>query len=258
MFLSIDNRDLHLLEPEATGDEGEPSLLFIHGAGGNAAVWASQTSYFHGRHLAYGIDLPGHGRSSPNGEASIAAYARWVRRAVAGAFPDTPLVLVGHSMGGAIAQALALDPFSNLKALALIGTGAKLGVMPEIFEMLDGDPEAFFGSIGTASFHPDTPRAVRDAFERLMRQCPLPTLTGDFRACDAFDVRDRLGEIRLPCLVLCGERDKLTRVAYSTYLHEHLGVSTLRVIPGAGHNVMVEKPGDVYQALADFLDSLSL
>ncbi|MBN1106292.1 MAG: alpha/beta hydrolase [Deltaproteobacteria bacterium] len=256
MIVPIESLEIHVLEPEPTGKERPPSLLFIHGAGGEAGIWDHQAAYFRGTHLVYRIDLPGHGGSSPSGEESIPAYARWVRKTIARALPDRPFVLVGHSMGGAIVQELARKAPPHLKGVVLVGTGAKLGVMPEVFEMLTKEPETFFGTIDVAAFHPDTPEDIKKPFIRAMHKCPLAIIYGDFKACDQFDNREGLQDIRLPVLILCGERDKLTPVKYAKYLHANLPSSRIEIIPGAGHMVMIEQSAAVNRSLGTFLDEI--
>ncbi|MFZ7113068.1 MAG: alpha/beta fold hydrolase [Desulfatiglandales bacterium] len=256
MIVHIDSLEIRVLEPEAVGTERSPALLFIHGAGGDGGIWDHQAAYFRGTHLAYRIDLPGHGGSTPLGEETIPAYARWVRKTIERALPDTPLILVGHSMGGAIVQELAGKPPPCLKGVVLVGTGAKLKVMPEIFEMLTKRPETFFATIDLAAFHPDTPEDVKAPVIRNMLKCPAVIIYSDFKACDRFDNREDLQDIRVPVLILCGARDKLTPVRYSEYLHAKLPSSQIEIIPGAGHMVMVEKPGAVNRSLDRFLCKL--
>ena len=256
MLIDIDGTDIHIVEPEIQGTEKTPALLFVHGAGGDASTWALQADFFKGKYPVYLMDLPGHGGSSGSGEEEIPAYAEWVRKAVKQVVPDTSLVLAGHSMGGAIVQELALNPSPNLKGLVLVGTGAKLGVMPDIFEMLENNPESFFRNIGVAAFHIDTPQEIREPFIQAIRKCAPSIIAGDFKACDRFDIRERLKEIRLATLVLCGDRDKLTPVTYSKYFLENLLSSQLEILPGAGHMVMVEQSESVNPLLERFLEGI--
>jgi pimeloyl-ACP methyl ester carboxylesterase len=78
----------------------------------------------------------------------------------------------------------------------------------------------------------------------------------DFLACNQFDIRNRLSEIKLPTLVVCGEEDQLTPVKYSKYLHEAVTGSRLVLIPRAGHMVMSEQPDPFNRALLSFLETL--
>jgi pimeloyl-ACP methyl ester carboxylesterase len=77
-------------------------------------------------------------------------------------------------------------------------------------------------------------------------------LRGDFLACDRFDVMGRLGEVRLPTLVICGEEDQLTPPKYSQFLVDHIQGARLVTIPEAGHMVMLEKPQETTDTMAGF------
>jgi pimeloyl-ACP methyl ester carboxylesterase len=258
MILDVSGTALRVLDPEAKGTEKDPSLLFIHGAGGNVGIWERQGVFFDGKHSVFRLDLPGHGGSGPRGEESISAYSQWVRSSSQRLFAERPFVLVGHSMGGAIVLELALDPPDGLQGIVLVASGAKLAVTRAIFQMLEQDPEAFFESMGQYAFSSAAPMALRECFVRMTRTCPPPVIYNDFKACDHFDVRSRLPEIKLPTLVLCGEEDQLTPVKYSRYLQENITPSRLVLIPHAGHMVMAEQPDILNRAIDSFLDTLGI
>jgi pimeloyl-ACP methyl ester carboxylesterase len=89
-----------------------------------------------------------------------------------------------------------------------------------------------------------------------MSTTPPDVLHGDFVACDAFDIMDRLGEIAAPTVIVCGTQDWLTPSKYSIYLRDHIAGATLHLVEGAGHNVMIERPEAVVEALEGFLAGL--
>ena len=258
MILDVNGTGLHIVCSEPRGTEKNPSLLFIHGAGGNGEIWEEQGVFFEGKHSVFRMDLPGHGGSGLRGEDRISAYTEWVRLSLQRLFGEGPFVLIGHSMGGAIVLELALSPPAGLQGIVLVGSGAKLAVTRAIFQMLKEDPEAFFESIGQYAFSSAAPVSLRERFVRMTRTCPLPVIYNDFQACDHFDVRSRLPEIKLPTLVLCGEEDQLTPVKYSRYLHENIVSSRLVLIPHAGHMVMAEQPDVLSRATKAFLDTLGV
>jgi pimeloyl-ACP methyl ester carboxylesterase len=253
MHLNIEGVLLHIAESQARGTEKDAALLLLHGAGEDASVWDEQARYFAGRRLLFRLELPGHGQSGSSGEEHISAYTRWVRLVAGELFPSQPFVLAGHSMGGAIGLELATRPPVGMKGLVLIATGAKLGVTRAIFQMLTENPEAFFQSVAEFAFSPQAPQALRERLVRATRQCPPEVLLKDFRACDRFDIRDRLGDIRLPTLIMAGKDDQLTPVRYAKYLHQKIAGSHLALIPQAGHMVMAEQPALFNKALERFL-----
>ncbi len=258
MILDFNGKALHVLEPEPKGTEKDPSLLFIHGAGGTGEIWEQQVAFFRDKHPLFRLDLPGHGGSDPRGEERISSYAEWVRLGLQKLFVQRPFVLVGHSMGGAVVLELALAPPEGLKGIVVVGSGAKLAVTHAIFQMLAENPEAFFQSIDQYAFSSAASQALREHFIRMTRQCPPSVIFNDFKACDHFDIRNRLPEIKLPTLVLCGEDDQLTPAKYSRYLHENIAVSRLVLIPQAGHMVMAEQPDLFNRAVTSFLDNLGI
>jgi pimeloyl-ACP methyl ester carboxylesterase len=253
MDLIIRNVKIRVAEPDRLGSEKEPALLFIHGAGLNASVWDAQANHFRGKHLVYRLELPGHGGSDSGGEEEITAYAAWVRQVIEKLFPSTAYGLVGHSMGGAIALELATSPLRGLHSLVLVGTGAKLGVTPIVFQMLKENPGAFFETIDRVGFGAGTSRNVRDRVIELTKKCAPNVIFKDFKACDRFDIRERLGNISLPALIVCGEEDLLTPVKHSEYLHKRIPASSLVIIPAAGHMVMAEQPERLNTAIEAFL-----
>jgi len=148
------------------------------------------------------------------------------------------------------------QPPEGLQGIVVVGSGAKLPVTRAIFQMLSDNPEAFFETIGRFAFSPAAPVAMVERFVLVARQCPPPVIFNDFQACDHFDIRNRLPEIKIPTLVLCGEEDQLTPVKYSRYLHEGITTSSLTLIPNAGHMVMMEQPDPLNRGIESFLATL--
>lgn len=231
-----------------------PPVVFVHGAGGTHQHWLYQV-----RDLphspTYGVDLPGHGRSEGEGRNSVAAYGDWLV-AFLDAIGEDKAVLVGHSMGGAIVQDVALRHATRVAGLGLVATGARLRVAPAILDGIRQDHEAAVRLICDFAFGPETPPEMVRLGRRQMAAIPPEVLYGDFAACDAFNVMDRLGEIAIPAFALCGTQDHLTPSKYSVYLRDHLPRAVLHLVEGAGHMVMVERPGAVVAALSSFLGSL--
>jgi pimeloyl-ACP methyl ester carboxylesterase len=101
--------------------DGAPVLL-IHGAGESHLVWPIGLRRLPGT-IVYALDLPGHGKSRGTGRSTIADYADWLGSFLA-ALLVPAAVCIGHSMGGAIAQQLALTHPDRTAALVLVATGA--------------------------------------------------------------------------------------------------------------------------------------
>jgi pimeloyl-ACP methyl ester carboxylesterase len=232
----------------------KPSVVFVHGAGGTHQHWLYQM-----RDLpdapTYALDLPGHGRSEGLGQDSIEDYGDWLIRFLDAAELDRA-ILVGHSMGGAIALDVTLRWPERVVGIGLVATGARLRVAPAILEGILQDAEAAVRLICEWAFGPEASQEVVRLGRRQMAEVQADVLHGDFVACNAFDLMGRLEAITAPALVLCGTQDRLTPIKFSVYLRDHIPGATLRLVEGAGHMVMVERPGAVVQALVDFLETL--
>jgi pimeloyl-ACP methyl ester carboxylesterase len=233
-----------------------PPLVFIHGAGGTHLHWPPQVRRLVGQRV-FALDLPGHGRSGGVGSQSIADYAQ-----IAVDFLDAnhfnAAVFIGHSMGSAISLTLALDFPKRVLGLGLVGSGARLRVAPQILEYTAS--EAMFPLavkfISDVEFGPSVNPRLKELAAQRMAEIRPSVIHGDFLACNQFDVMQRLGEISVPALILCGTEDFLTPVKYSEYLRDHIPAARLITFPGAGHMVMLEQPEAVANALAEFADSI--
>ncbi|MGB9879344.1 MAG: alpha/beta fold hydrolase, partial [Anaerolineae bacterium] len=103
------------------------------------------------------------------------------------------------------------------------------------------------------AYSPNAPKELVRQGQRQMLQVAPQVIHNDFAACNAFDIMERLGEIRCPTLVICGTEDKLTPPKYATFLTERIAGAELALIEGAGHMVMMENPEDVALAIASAL-----
>ena len=226
-------------------------LVFIHGAGENHLVWPAALRRMPGAQV-YAIDLPGHGKSGGSGRASIAEYAAFLA-GLLGGLRIRRAVIAGHSMGGAIAQQFGLTYPARTAALILIATGARLRVASQILEQTQSDLPAAADLITRLEWGPDTPeQMIRLGRRQLLANRP-EVIHGDYLACNAFDVMDRLGDIRSPTLVIGGTADQMTPPQYATYLAEHIAGARLSFIDGAGHMVMLEREEAVARAVEQFL-----
>jgi pimeloyl-ACP methyl ester carboxylesterase len=235
-----------------TTDSPHLPLILVHGAGGSRLDWPKSLRRLPVANTIV-LDLPGHGKSAGPARQSIADYAK-----VAVAFMDAlrlnEALLMGHSMGGAVVQQLALDYPDRVVGLILIGTGAKLRVHPLILDRILSDQSAVANLLAEWFWSPDTPADVRQMTVEGNMAVDPQTLFHDYAACDAFDIRSRLHEIRAPVLVISGDQDRMTPVNYGEYLREHLPLAELVVIKGGGHMMALEQPDLVAEAVQGWLE----
>jgi pimeloyl-ACP methyl ester carboxylesterase len=249
--LTVNGESLYYAE---SGTHG-PTVVLVHGSGGDHTTWSPQLAGLSSAARIVALDLPGHGASGGEGCDTVADYAATVRRFLT-ALGGGPVVLGGHSLGGAVSLTLALDTPDLLRGLVLVGTGARLRVLPALFDILARDYPEAVAFMTDHAWSAASPGELKQRGRETVSATHPSVTRGDFLACDSFDVIARLGEIRLPSLVVVGGEDRLTPPKYSDYLARSLADAKLEVIERAGHFVSLEQPDAVNRAVRDFLGRL--
>jgi len=230
-------------------------ILLIHGAGESAQIWPSKLTNCTDFPV-YSIDLPGHGNSDSEPLDSISDYAdklaEFIKNHNLG-----KVFLVGHSMGGAIAIQMGLSFPNLIEGLVLISTGARLRVLPSLLTVLEHS--TFFPIASwyiTKRYLADySDRILMQKFLKIIRKTGLKTTFSDLNACNQFDMLNKIKEIEIPSLIICGESDIMTPPKYSHYLHANIKGSQIEVIKNAGHLVMLEQDEIFTRTVMTWLNS---
>jgi pimeloyl-ACP methyl ester carboxylesterase len=245
--------------------EGE-AVLFLNGLSGDHAYWRGQLRAFGRRHRCLAID---------NRDVGQSAAAAW-RYTTADLAADVGELLdhlhipaahvVGLSMGGMIAQELALARPAAVRSLVLVGTlgraDAWFRATLEAFALIRrqvADTAGFFEAIlpwWVSHRFLDQPERV--AWLRwLLRQNPHgQSLDGFLRQIQAIcghDALDRLPLIRCPVLLVVGEDDSVAPPRYTRQMHEQMAHAQVAVLPGVGHAPPIEDPEHFNGWLTRFL-----
>lgn len=228
-------------------------LIFIHGSGGWGGIWKKQINHFDN---AEAVTLPGH----PDGELcpSVEEYTDWLDEVIKDS-NDKRIILVGHSLGGAIAMTYALKHALNLHAIILVGTGARLRVNPMYLSLLE---KATKGDLGDwvewlkVSYNLLSPEDQEVLIEKHLKVGPHAQLN-DLLCCDKFDIMGRVHKIKVPTLVICGNQDSMTPIKYTNYLAEKIPGAKKAIIEGATHLLFLEKPRDFNKSLYNFIKNLN-
>jgi pimeloyl-ACP methyl ester carboxylesterase len=245
---------------EGKGGTGAfPPVVLVHGAGGNHLCWPAEMRRLKD-FTVFAVDLPGHGRSNGIGQQTIGAYSN----ALADFLAELGIyqaVLVGHSMGGAVALQVALEWPGRVLGLGLISTGASLEVPTELIENLS-NPISMHAGIDWLKrrlFTPHARPALVKQFLQPLEDARPGVLYGDWLACARFDVRSQIPRIRqIPVWVAVGDQDRITPLSNSHFLANQLECLSLQVIPGASHAMILEQPKAMTDGLVNFLNRLAV
>jgi pimeloyl-ACP methyl ester carboxylesterase len=240
-----------------TGDiTGRHNLVLVHGAGGSHMHWPAELRRLPGANV-YALDLPAHGRSGGHVRSTLQAYADTVHL-FAQAIGLQRAAVLGHSMGGAIVQLLALRRPEWLEKVIIAGSGARLRVQSTILEYLnpqagvDGFEKAL-EMICQQIYGPQATRQMLLRGRQMLRAVAPSVIYADYLACARFDLYDAVGSIMLPTLVICGDEDRMIPPEESCCLSQRIPNAQLVKIHGAGHMMIIEKPSEVAEAVSRFL-----
>jgi pimeloyl-ACP methyl ester carboxylesterase len=252
-YVELNGRRLFYARTGGTHPDA-PTLALIHGAGGSHLHWPAEL-----RRLpdvtVYALDLPGHGRSDGPGCRSIEDYVT-VLIAFLDATGRNRAVLMGHSMGGAISQMTALTHPDRVAGLVLVGTGARLRVTSLILDGILNEPEDAYDVITRYAWAEGAPEELTRLGRQTLAEMPPQITHGDFVACDAFDVMERIEEINAPTLVIAGTADLLTPHKYGVYLAGCIPNAQLLTVEGGGHMMALEQPALIAEAVSAFVKEL--
>lgn len=238
-------------------EQGEsPTLVCMHGAGGNRHAYDRLVDALPGIGCVV-VDRPGRLGSEGPPDPGFAEQATFMRSFIASEVPGDH-VLVGHSLGGALALELAIDrPVAGLKGVVLLATGARLKVHPTIlalFEQLasSGAPVTLTPGL----IEPNAAPAMVREMEQYLAATPSPTALVDWRSTNTFDRMADLGRISVPTLIVAGSADALTPPKYAEYMHAQIPSSELHVIDDAHHMFLMERAPVVADLVRGFVERL--
>ena len=221
-------------------------ILFIHGSGFTGDVFWQQLPAFPG---SIAPNLPGH--ASHGTATTVSEFADFIERFIK-EHKLHEVTLCGNSLGGAIALEVALRQNPVVRSIVLLGSGARLRVAPQILNGLRNDFERAAPEVAELLYAKPTEEQLAYATDCMRRVGARQTLA-DYEACNAFDVMERLGEITVPLLAITGEQDRMTPPKYADFLAARVPDGQARIVPGAGHLVMMERPVETNEAIAQFL-----
>jgi pimeloyl-ACP methyl ester carboxylesterase len=265
-LIDINGYRVHVL------DEGSgPSIVLIHGFGGHTYSFRYLIPRLARDHRVVAVDLKGYGYSERDAGAGLSRTDQVIMlRDLFKHLEITRAVVVGHSMGGMIAQRFAAEFPGLVQALVLVATARGNG---------RGGPPAFVVQLPPRLLRPMLPVVSGMAARRILelsfydRRALTPEVEAEYlrpaRIRGSMDgllasIRDRtrdepidLTAVRQPVLVLVGEADRIIPRTASEELQQAFPQARIAVIERAGHLLLEERPDACFEAISEFLRSLA-
>lgn len=244
--------------------KGSPALVFLHYYGGSSRTWDDVIAALPTSYHTVAPDHRGWGESdAPETGYGLKDFADDAIGVISALKLDT-FVLIGHSMGGKIAQLLASRNPRGLIGLVLIAPAAPgpLHVSDEMLEQMLGA----YRSRESVTWVIDNALTAKPLTARLREQIIEDSLKGAPQARDAWplytsreDIRSEVASISVPTVVIAGELDHVdTLEMHETLLLPHLPQATLRVVPETGHLSPLESPAEVAALIHEFVVSIDV
>ncbi|MCL5116369.1 MAG: alpha/beta hydrolase [Firmicutes bacterium] len=216
----------------------------IHGAASSRLTWTRQMKVLPSATRA---ELPPLWDIAP--DHLIEAWADWCLQQL-----HQPAVIMGHSLGGAIAQRMALKSPTLVAGLVLVGTGPHLPVNPSLIQSLTDAPQEALERITRWSLSKEAePELVARSLVQA-QQIDGRRAYREFLSCTYFDVRDELARIECPRAIIAGEEDRMTPKSLTDEFVEAWPEALHYTVPAAGHMMMLEQPDAFNAILADVMD----
>jgi pimeloyl-ACP methyl ester carboxylesterase len=167
------------------------------------------------------------------------------------------VIPVGLSLGGAIVQWLLCHHPERCQAGVIVNSGARLRVLPAIFEVLEKDYPRYLEMLKQTALGPS--HQTDPEIDAILKRCTTrdaAVTASDFRCCDRFDMMADLGGINRPVLIMTAQADLLTPPKYGDFLEATIPSARRVILDDAGHLSPLEQPKAFNAALANFIESL--
>ena len=234
-------------------------IVFIHGpgAGSCSAGFQYQMKHFPD---ALAPDLPGHLHG--NSMATVVEYTEWLRDWLHKQGHKSGLILAGFTLGACVALQYALDNPSEVDGLLLM----TIAMRPK--ERAPGSLEFRLNAARDGKMHEEWLDAMRHTMmfmepelrEKLIERHRVVgpiSQYNDLVTIDKFDVRDRIGELKVPLTLVRGVDDPGKPAEYELEIHQAVPDSKYIKLENAGHFPMAERPDDINRAIEELMDQVA-
>lgn len=254
-FFEYNGLKLHYIDVNNCDSQCGLPVVLVHGAGSSHTIWTLQIEEFSKNRRVIALDLSGHGQSEKaQGEADIINGFGLEIGALLDHLGLEKFVLVGHSMGGGAVMAYVLSrPQRVPVALGLVDTSPDLDLSKLAPGLFIETIESYLFLIKKRVTDKESMAyKIWKAEEDRKREHP-EMVQRDLRACDRFDISDRVHEIDLPVFVIHGDDDDIIPPVIAEQLVKELPRADIAIVRGSDHCPMVQQPTEFNRLLGKFL-----
>lgn len=248
---------------KAVGTDNKERILFLNPLGAPLDVWKFYTELLSDRFEILLLNYPGFNDTEYQELDSIQELSTSIENTIKTLEPK-PLHIVGYSLGGFIAQYLAVSKEINIDSLILIGSSYKVynqgkHLAKEWIKLIeDVSLESFLSHLALWSFSSHTfeanPHSLRSFVISSLRGCNNQLVyKNQLELIKQFTTNVDLTNISVPTLVICGEYDSLYPRCYSEMLAQTIPNSELLIVKNSGHAVPWEAPNIIIKKFNEFL-----
>lgn len=234
-----------------------PALVLVHSLGTNTALWDRQFEHFSRRYDVISFDARGHGNSSNRGGVSMRNIAADIRAGLQ-ALDIGRAHFVGISMGGLICSRLHELDASLFESITISGSFVSIEGGAERVKMLENritaaGLERYGREYAAETLLPETPREHHEALARWIAGMELDAYLQTVRSIFTEDVEACMRTMKIPALVLVGDKDQRTPLALSERMAKTIPGASLQIVEGAAHLANLDQPQRFNAALASIL-----
>ena len=242
-----------------------PPVVLIHGLAGDSSAWQAQIERLEPNYRVIAFDNRGAGRSSaPNYPYTTGHFADDTVGLLDAIAVSEPAHVIGRSMGGAIAQEIALGYPERVRSMIITASFGRLDrygyqILESINEVVKAQGYAPAAKIQSLFFFPppyfNEHKEQMDGFEAALADTdrPIHGYTNSTHACLTHDALDRLSQVQCPTLVLAGGQDVLCAAGASREIAERVPGSELKIYEEASHFFLIQNFEESMQDIEGFL-----
>lgn len=234
--------------------EGPIALVMIHGLAGDSRLFHNQIKYFSPLFRIIVPDLPGHGNSKKYSANVIADYVDALNAIIEKEKVKTSIIL-GHSMGGAIAINYYLKHKSRVTALILISTSSRFNIDQETIKAAENNFDFFYESLVKGSFSRKSGIFLAAAKKGIPELQKTGIIKG-LQMCSTIDLSESIKEIEVPVLLIGNKHDTVLPIELTSDTGKNIRDSKIIIMDKKGHVPFFEESETFNSEVETFINSL--